>query len=236
MFCDIFIDAIIVRHEKFIRRNKVDDLIVLITKNEEDFHIHEEHEKMIQRIEVLWKKDYESSKKRSEIAKLLWEDYQRSRNQAIEEYLSKMTKWIRKKHFWKYVFALQLFELDSSELKWFTVFIKRLLIEKNFTFKNFVIINIMLMTTLNEKKNESTELINEDFITISNIIRNASIMSHISSFSTKVTKIKRRKTDIIIFLHEHLQKIIISSFTSMNNNATNNNDRDDLNQAVSRNC
>ncbi len=71
VFCDILIDAVIVKHEKFIRRNKIDDLILLITKNEKDFHIHEKHEKLIQRIEILWKKDYESSKKRNEIAKLL---------------------------------------------------------------------------------------------------------------------------------------------------------------------
>ncbi len=147
-----------------------------------------------------------------------------------------MTKWIRKKHLWEYVLAFQLFELDSSEVKWFTVLIERFLIEKNLTFKNFVITNIMLMTILNEKKNESTEVINEDFISTSNIIRNTSIMSHISFFSTKVTRTKRRKTDIKDLLREHLQEIIISSFTSMNNSATNNNDRDDLNQAVSKNC
>jgi hypothetical protein len=94
----------------------------------------------------------------------------------------------------------------------------------------------MLMTVLNEKENESIEVINEDFISISNIIRDASIMSHISFSSTKVTRTKRRKTDIKASLHEHLQEIIISSFTSMNNSATNNNGRDDLNQAVSRNC
>ncbi len=236
VLCDILIDAIIIRHEKSIRRNKIGDLILFNTKNEEDSHIHEKHEKLIQRIEVLWKKDYESSEKRSEIAKLLWKDHQRSRDQAIEKYLSKMTKWIRKRHLWKYAFALQLFELDSSEVKWLTVFIERFLIEKNFTFKNFVITNIMLMTVLNEKENESTEMINEDSISISNIIRDASIMSHISSLSTKVTRTKRRKTDIKILLHEHLQEIIISSFTSMNNSAANNNDRNDLNQAASKNC
>jgi hypothetical protein len=37
VLCDIFIDAVIVRHEKSIRRDKVDDLILLTTKNGEDF-------------------------------------------------------------------------------------------------------------------------------------------------------------------------------------------------------
>jgi hypothetical protein len=53
VLCDILTDAIITRHEKFIKRNKTEDLILLIAKNEEDTHIHEEHDKLIIRVEVL---------------------------------------------------------------------------------------------------------------------------------------------------------------------------------------
>ncbi len=53
VLCDILIEAIIARHEKFIKRDKTDDLILLIAKNEENTHIHEEHDKLITRIEIL---------------------------------------------------------------------------------------------------------------------------------------------------------------------------------------
>jgi hypothetical protein len=98
VLCDILIDAIITRDEKFIKRNKTDNLILLIAKNEEDIHIHKKHDKLIIRVEILWKKNYESFEKRSEIAKILWNDHQWSRKLTIEAYLFKITKWIKRKH------------------------------------------------------------------------------------------------------------------------------------------
>jgi hypothetical protein len=106
VFCDILIDAIITRHEKFIKRDKTKNLILLIAKNEEDTHIHEKHDKLITRVEVLWKKNYDSLEKRSEVTKVLWNDHQRSRELTIEEYLLKITKWMKRKHIWKYALTL----------------------------------------------------------------------------------------------------------------------------------
>jgi hypothetical protein len=239
VFCDILIDAIITRHEKFIKRDKTKDLILLIAKNEEDTHIHEKHDKLITRVEVLWKKNYDSFEKRSEVAKVLWNDHQRSRELAIEEYLLKITKWIKKRHIWEYALTLQLFELNYSEMKWSTVLIEKYLIEEDSIFNEFVMIHVMLMTTLNEKKDElMIELINENSIIISDV----ATQSHTSSSSThqdlintidkKIIRFKRRKTNNIASLHEHLQRVIIFNFISMNEQI----DRNDLNEKISRSC
>jgi hypothetical protein len=119
------------------------------------------------------------------------------------------------------------------------VFIEKYLIEEDLIFNEFVIIHVMLMTSLNEKKDElMIELINEDSI----IISDATIQSHTSSFSThqdlinfidkKIIKFKRRKTNNIVSLHEHLQKVIIFNFTSMNEQI----DRNDLNEKILESC
>jgi hypothetical protein len=117
--------------------------------------------------------------------------------------------------------------------------IEKYLIQEDFIFNDFVIINVMLMTTLNEKDDSMTELINEDSIITSDVITDAQSHTSSSSISNqdliigkKIIRVKRRKTNNIVSLHEHLQRVIISNFTSMNEQI----DRNDLNEKISRSC
>jgi hypothetical protein len=124
-------------------------------------------------------------------------------------------------------------------MKWSTVLIEKYLIEEDLIFNELMMMHVMLMTILNEKKNEfMIEFINENSIIISDV----ATQSHTSSFSThqdliniidkKIIRFKRRKTNNIVSLHEHLQKVIIFNFISMNEQI----DRDDLNEKISRSC
>jgi hypothetical protein len=48
----ILTDAAIPRTERFTRRDKADDLMYLTTKNQDEVHVHEEHEQLIMRSEI----------------------------------------------------------------------------------------------------------------------------------------------------------------------------------------
>jgi hypothetical protein len=51
--CGILTDVAVSRTDKSFRRDKAKDLVFLTTKNQEDVHVHEKHEKLITRSEVL---------------------------------------------------------------------------------------------------------------------------------------------------------------------------------------
>jgi hypothetical protein len=96
------------------------------------------------------------------------------------------------------------------------------------------------MTALNEK--DEHETINETSAVVSHIIStndsldtpSPTTLNQGTTVTKKGVRVKRRKTETIISLHNHLQGIIIPTFTSVNEPDTD--ARDEHNEKVPGNC
>ncbi len=129
----------------------------------------------------------------------------------MSEYLPRMAEWIKRRHLWEYTLALQLYELDSPDVKWPTTteLTEKFLIDTDPTTKEFIVTNNMLLAMLDREEEEVRE-------TPDTQSPSPSIGFTLPNTSKKGPTKRRRKTNETASLHDDLQKIIIPKFTPVN--------------------
>jgi hypothetical protein len=83
--CGILIDTAKSRMDK---GNRAENLVLLITKNNNHVQIHEEHEKVNHAHESVKKKDFEIAEQSNVIAKMLFDHHKKSKEQVMKENMS----------------------------------------------------------------------------------------------------------------------------------------------------
>jgi hypothetical protein len=234
IFCDILIDFVVSKtdKEKNLKR-KFDDIMLFITMTSKKIHIYDEIEKLITKVDVCWREDFETFQQREKITKNLHDRHQKKKASIVAKYRAKITKWISKRKIWKYILALNLFLAEEKTIVWSIEMFEKNLMNFNSTLKTFVdeaIITTILNDMIFDKKNHEMNIIisvdiitidsSENYIIFSSIILNASIIMNSQSKSFKKFKAffdKRRKIkENDQSLHFDLQIMIIFNFRVVN--------------------
>jgi hypothetical protein len=233
--CDILIDFVVSKIDKEKNlREKFDDIMLFITMTSRKVHIYNEIEELTTKVDVCWRKEFETLLQREKIAKKFYDRHQREKAVIIAKYRAKITQWIATRRTWKYILTLNSFLTEEKTVIWLSEMTEKNLVNYNSTLNTFVkeilMIAILNKTTSNKENfetNRHTLII--DFLNnvtrsfdhvaksfVDAIITEMSQSKTFKKFKIVLETTKRRKIIENEFLHFDLQIMIIFNFRVVN--------------------
>ncbi len=227
--CEMLTNSAISKFDKEnILRKKSKDLTYFIFMTNEKIHIYEKIEKLTNKSNICWKKEFEISAERNATTKNIHDQHCKNKVIALNVFRSLVRKWIIQRRKWEYAIALNLYLNQNLIIIWSQQMIERNLLEYYiFIQKNIVekilIANVLIDLNLLKEIESELEMLSaiDESMTITYKFSNAlktriskkSRQSNMSTFS------KKRKSDFEKneeFLHSDLQVLIIFKFHSIN--------------------
>jgi hypothetical protein len=203
--CEMLTNFAISKFDKEnILRKKSKDLTYLIFMTNEKVHIYEKIEKLTNKSNICWKKEFEISAKRNATTKNIHDQHCKNKVIALNVFRFLVRKWIIQKRKWKYAIALNLYLNQKFIIIWFQQMIERNLLEYHiFIQKNIVekilIANVLIDLNLLKKIESELKIlstIDESMTTISAIDESMTMISTIDESMTTISAIDESMTMI----------------------------------------